>query len=383
MIPAFADVAVRSARSVAPSLRWARARRRPSPPAQTGSPAGPVPVERLVARRQRCWTRLGTGVAVVPAGKLRSIEGDYPQDSDYREANDFFYLTGIEAPVPGWCWWRGPSGADSAILYLPGIRVGPRHSWTGRVARPRGRRRARLTGHRATVRAGFRRIPARSWSTGTGRPRASIAGAPASTAELASPPADQGCRRDPPAAPSGRDHDRGLRWTRWRRPSPGCTSTRWRPRIEYGFRRRGAERVGFPSIVGSGPNSTILHYDENRRRMEAGDLVVIDIGAEYGYYTADITRTHARVGTVHAPPARGCTTWCWGPSRPRSTRSARATSLGTLDQIARTYLRTHSGDLCGGSAATGTSSTGCRHWLGMDVHDRRARTPGGWSPGWS
>ena len=62
--------------------------------------------------------------------------------------------------------------------------------------------------------------------------------------------------------------------------------------IEFEFRRNGAERPGFPSIVGSGPNATILHYDRNTRKMEAGDLVVADIGAEYGGYTADITRTY-------------------------------------------------------------------------------------------
>lgn len=61
--------------------------------------------------------------------------------------------------------------------------------------------------------------------------------------------------------------------------------------LEYVFRRSGAEYTGFPSIVGSGENSVILHYESNRRPMEAGDLVVIDIGAEYHGYTADITRT--------------------------------------------------------------------------------------------
>lgn len=62
--------------------------------------------------------------------------------------------------------------------------------------------------------------------------------------------------------------------------------------IEYEFRRNGAERPGFPSIVGSGPNSTTLHYNRNTRKMEMGDLVVADIGAEYGGYSADITRTY-------------------------------------------------------------------------------------------
>ncbi len=62
--------------------------------------------------------------------------------------------------------------------------------------------------------------------------------------------------------------------------------------IEFEFRRNGAERPAFPSIVGSGPNATILHYDRNTRKMAAGDLVVADIGAEYGGYAADITRTY-------------------------------------------------------------------------------------------
>ncbi|MEA2063436.1 MAG: Xaa-Pro peptidase family protein [Gemmatimonadota bacterium] len=61
--------------------------------------------------------------------------------------------------------------------------------------------------------------------------------------------------------------------------------------IECGFRKRGSQRPGFPSIVGSGPNSTVLHYNSNQRRTEPGELLLMDVGAEYDYYTADITRT--------------------------------------------------------------------------------------------
>ncbi|MFQ5628807.1 MAG: aminopeptidase P N-terminal domain-containing protein [bacterium] len=61
--------------------------------------------------------------------------------------------------------------------------------------------------------------------------------------------------------------------------------------LEYVFHQNGCEREGFPSIVGSGPNSCILHYNTNRRKMRDGEVVVLDIGAEYGMYTADITRT--------------------------------------------------------------------------------------------
>ena len=61
--------------------------------------------------------------------------------------------------------------------------------------------------------------------------------------------------------------------------------------IEYVFHRNGAEHPGFPSIVGSGENAVILHYETNRRQMQDGDVVVMDIGAEYHGYSADVTRT--------------------------------------------------------------------------------------------
>lgn len=61
--------------------------------------------------------------------------------------------------------------------------------------------------------------------------------------------------------------------------------------LEYIFLASGA-RPAFPSIVGSGKNSTVLHYNVNRGTMKSGDLVVVDIGAEYDQYCADITRTY-------------------------------------------------------------------------------------------
>ena len=61
--------------------------------------------------------------------------------------------------------------------------------------------------------------------------------------------------------------------------------------IEFIFTDEGGS-VAFPSIVASGVNSTILHYTLNNRAIEKGDLVVVDIGAEYNYYCADLTRTY-------------------------------------------------------------------------------------------
>jgi len=61
--------------------------------------------------------------------------------------------------------------------------------------------------------------------------------------------------------------------------------------VEYEMIRQGASYTAFPSIIGSGENNLIYHYDKNRRKAEPGDLVVMDVGAEYNGYAADITRT--------------------------------------------------------------------------------------------
>jgi len=73
--------------------------------------------------------------------------------------------------------------------------------------------------------------------------------------------------------------------------APGMHEFELQSLIEYTFRRYGSERPAFASIVGSGPNSTILHYNANDRFMDDGDVVVVDIGASYGGYAADVTRT--------------------------------------------------------------------------------------------
>ena len=72
---------------------------------------------------------------------------------------------------------------------------------------------------------------------------------------------------------------------------PGLYEFQMESLIEGTFLEYGSAMPGFSSIVGSGPNATILHYEPNARIMEHGDLLLMDIGAEYGYYTADITRT--------------------------------------------------------------------------------------------
>lgn len=72
---------------------------------------------------------------------------------------------------------------------------------------------------------------------------------------------------------------------------PGMNEFEIQALIEYVFRSSGANRPSFGTIVGSGPNATTLHYRSAERWMNAGELVVMDIGASYRGYAADITRT--------------------------------------------------------------------------------------------
>lgn len=81
---------------------------------------------------------------------------------------------------------------------------------------------------------------------------------------------------------------------------PGWTEYQIEALVEYTFARSGAERPGFPSIVGSGENAVLLHYDTNRRTTREGDLVVVDVGASYHGYTADVTRTYPVNGAFTA-----------------------------------------------------------------------------------
>ena len=65
----------------------------------------------------------------------------------------------------------------------------------------------------------------------------------------------------------------------------------------------GRRLLGLPFIVGSGPNATILHYPEADRQMQAGELLLVDAAANYGYQASDITRTYPVSGTF-TPPQR-------------------------------------------------------------------------------
>jgi Xaa-Pro aminopeptidase len=78
---------------------------------------------------------------------------------------------------------------------------------------------------------------------------------------------------------------------------PGMNEFEIQALVEYTFRRNGAERPAYSSIVGSGPNSTTLHYNKDDRFVQSGEVIVMDVAAQYGGYAADITRSFPVSGT--------------------------------------------------------------------------------------
>ncbi|MCC6927872.1 MAG: aminopeptidase P N-terminal domain-containing protein [Gemmatimonadaceae bacterium] len=78
---------------------------------------------------------------------------------------------------------------------------------------------------------------------------------------------------------------------------PGMNEFEIQALVEYMFRRNGADRPAYASIVGSGENSTTLHYNRDDRFVKAGDIVVMDVAATYQGYAADLTRSFPVSGT--------------------------------------------------------------------------------------
>jgi Xaa-Pro aminopeptidase len=82
---------------------------------------------------------------------------------------------------------------------------------------------------------------------------------------------------------------------------PGMHEYQLEALIEQIFRRRGASAPAYTSIVGAGPNATVLHYINNDGELRDGDLLLVDAGAEYRGYASDITRTFPINGRYSKP----------------------------------------------------------------------------------
>jgi len=164
---------------------------------------------------------------------------------------------------------------------------------------------------------------------------------------------------------------------------PGATEYELEALINFTFRKSGGMGPGYSTIVGSGDNATILHYIENDRVLESGDLVLIDAGCELDYYTADVTRTFPVSGRFTAPQRK-----VYELVLDAQERALDATRPGvSLDDIHEVCIERLTQGMIEIGLLEGNLTElieegeykryymhRTSHWLGMDVHDVGAYT---------
>lgn len=136
--------------------------------------------------------------------------------------------------------------------------------------------------------------------------------------------------------------------------------------IDYIYASSGAQHA-FPSIVGSGKRSTTLHYNVNTEIMKSGDLVVVDIGAEYHYYAADLTRTYPVSGAFTARQKEiyqmvlDTQEYIASIAQPGYWLSSKQHEDRSLNHLARKFLQKYGYDKY--------FPHNIGHFLGLEVHD--------------
>jgi Xaa-Pro aminopeptidase len=157
----------------------------------------------------------------------------------------------------------------------------------------------------------------------------------------------------------------------WKKTRPGVWEYEIAAAMTNAYFERGCERNAYPPIVGSGPNSVILHYAANHRRLDSGETVVADVGAECSDYATDVTRTVPAGGKFTARQRElyeivlGAQKAAIAAIRPGMRLRADGPSL---HQIAYDYINTHGHDSHGQPLGK-YFVHGLGHYVGLDVHD--------------
>ncbi len=337
----------------------------------------------------------GPTLLIAPPAAIRTGDVEYP----YRPDNDLYYLTGFAEP-------------ESALLLLPGepsrfilfvrSRDPEREAWDGPRAGLDGAMEQygadeshpfdELEAHLPRAVEGFDRLyfgfgkhpsfdrRVAEWLARYRTRRRGGVHAPCALIDAAEVLHELRLRKDEESIRHLRraaDISADAHIAAMREARAGVWEYQLAARVEFEFARRGAT-WGYPSIVGSGPNATTLHYTLNRRRMLDGDLVLIDAGAEVECLTADVTRTFPVNGRFSLAQRE-----IYELVLEAEERAIRAAIPGAsfnaphevaLRTLVEGMLRLGllSGDLeehLQGTAYRRYFMHRTSHWLGMDVHD--------------
>ncbi len=356
------------------------------------------------ARRARLAAQMQPGsVAVLPTAPeiLRNGDSDYP----YRHDSSFYYLTGFTEPesVLVLVAATGDKPARS-ILFCREKNV-EREIWDGYRHGPEAARTAfgfddaypisELDTHMARILAnapalyyalasnaaldvqvtGWIKAVRAQGRTGTTAPDTFVNLLPLLDEMRLIKDADEQALMLRAGEISGGAHERAMRAAK-----PGMFEYELEAELLYAFRKHGAQFPAYTPIVASGPNACILHYNVNDRKMQIGDLVLIDAGCELDGYASDITRTFPVNGrftdaqrTLYelVLAAQDAAFQAIAPGRPYSAFHEAALRVLVQGMLDLGLISNHASvdDAIANKAHVPFYMHGTGHWLGMDVHD--------------
>jgi Xaa-Pro aminopeptidase len=352
-------------------------------------------------RRQRLLDELGDGVLLLPTAPELLRNGDV--HFEYRPGSDFHFLTGFPEPEAVLLAWRTGRGRHRAELFVR-PRDAAREIWDGKrfgikgavqdfgvdAAHPFGELWQKLPELLAPHRTLFFRL---------GQDQRFDARLLDAFARVAM----QRRRRQPAAHPTITDPVPAIARLRlhkdaaelqalraacaataaghraaMRAAAPGRYEYEVQAAIEGAFRAAGSPRNGYGSIVASGPNACVLHYHDNDRRMQQGDLLLVDAGAECAGATGDVTRTFPIEGAFTAPQravyevvlkAQLAGIKQAKPGAPWDAPHKACIRALTAGLVRLRVLRGEVARLVGKERYKPWYMHGTSHWLGRDVHD--------------
>jgi len=353
----------------------------------------------FAARRKRLLDAMGDGVALFPSAPLalRNQDVEHP----YRQDSDLYYLTGFDEPESVLLLTNQHEEHSAVLFVRPKKREreiwdGPRAGVEGAVERfgadaafPIDELGKRLPDYLGNVERLHYRIAKNSESDailfdclnllrrggrrGVTAPEAIIdSSVHLHEMRLRKSPAELATMREA-AAITEEAHLRAMKLTK-----PGMREYEIDAELIHIYRKHGCERPAYESIVGSGPNATILHYRAGNRIMNDGELVLIDAGCEHEYYASDVTRTFPVNGRFSDAQQAIYELVL----RAQDSAIAAVKPKATLEEIHAQAVRTITEGLVDLGLLSGDLDTlidekkyepfymhRTSHWLGMDVHD--------------
>lgn len=347
--------------------------------------------------RREALAKKASGVVVLFAGTEDAI----PRELSFRQDDNFYYLTGLSEPgsallIASAVEAKGdkPGRSYTEILFLP-PRNSTQEKWTGPKLGAENPEASKLTGFDRVEDMGQLAIEAAKYETGA-RPmiytdvpswgETSVSSAPIEFLKRMNAylsfqdvkPALSTLRTPKDAGEvalirKAVDASVAAHFAALKAVKSGVNEREIASLMEYEWGKRGCERVAYEPIVGSGYNSTVLHYSDDDNVMKSGDVVVIDAAGEYSMYASDITRT-LPVNGHFTPRQREIYDIVLGAQ----TAAAEAFVAGkstmkrdvpdSLQKVAYDYINTHGKDLHGEPLGK-YFIHGLGHSVGLNVHD--------------